>query len=423
MGTTPGDFLRWTVLAGLAAAIAAAGANAEEQTPMSTDTTSVHQQPLYEHQGKNYYRIPGLLATTDGTLLAFCQHRKSSVSDHGHDSDNLVRRSTDGGKTWSPPVVVATSKGVDIHTGPVVQHRRSGRIYKFCRYWPVKNAKAVLASTPYRQMRERGLIDHVSVSDDDGKTWSAPEPIVLPFPDDARSVGVGNGVHGIQLANGDLAIAGGYRQDAGARVNLVLLSSDGGATWRAGAKDPNASSIREFIFAQLSDGRVYCNFRNNKEGDRRLTSLAPADLSSFGDIRRDRHLPEPVAHAGVNFIQPTRDRPEGVLLFSNPNVRNVAGRWNKHSRRKMTVRASLDSGKTWSHAVELWEGPAAYSDIAVTQEDGAWFVHVLYEQGDDPEEYARYSKRVVHAKLPLAALLASPAADYPPDVIRADDGE
>ncbi|MFW6336512.1 MAG: sialidase family protein [Phycisphaeraceae bacterium] len=383
---------------------------------MPTDAHITHQQPLFSHEGADFYRIPGLLTTRDGTLLAFCQHRKESVSDFGHESDGVLRRSTDGGRTWSEPKVLATKQGVDIHTGPVVQDRETGRIHKFYRYWPAKNGKQVVNQTTYAEMRQRGLIDHVVWSDDDGQTWTQPQPIELPFPDDATSTGVGNGSHGIQLVSGDLAIAAGYNDASGAMHNVVLLSGDG-ETWRIGANDPQATSMREFIFAQLSDGRVYCNFRDNPGGDRRQVSWAPADLTSFGEVRRDDELPEPVAHAGVNFVSPHETHQAGVLMFSNPNVRNLAGGWNKHTRQKMTVRASLDGGESWPHALELWAGPAAYSDVAVTEEEGAWFVHVLYEQGDDPEEEARYSKRVVHAKLPLAHLLDHAAADFPPEVI------
>jgi len=381
---------------------------------MQPKFTSVRQEALFEHDGQDFFRIPGLLVTREGTLLAFCQQRKGSVSDHGHESDNLVRRSDDGGATWSPAAVIATKPGIDVHNGPAVQDRHSGRIFKFSRYWPIQNWKEVLGNTPYARMRESGLIDHVAISDDDGQTWSRSEAIAMPFPQDATSTGTGNGMHGIQLANGDLAIAAGYRSASGVLANVVLLSSDGGKTWRTGAADPKANSAREFIFAQLADGSVYCNFRNNVEGNHRLISRAPADMSTFGDIHHDTNLPEPVAHAGISYIPAEKQWTNGILLFSNPNVHNVNGGWNKYSRQKMTVRASLDGGATWQHALEIWDGPAAYSDIAVTCEEGEWFVHVLYEQGDGFEETARYSKRIVHALLPLSALLASKAQDFPP---------
>ncbi len=45
--------------------------------------------------------IPALVVTTQGTLLAFCEGRKTSHIDDG-DNELLLRRSSDGGRTWEP---------------------------------------------------------------------------------------------------------------------------------------------------------------------------------------------------------------------------------------------------------------------------------------------------------------------------------
>ena len=55
--------------------------------------------------GYHTYRIPALMVTRSGTLLAFCEGRKHSSSDTG-DIDLLLRRSVDGGKTWGKTQVV-----------------------------------------------------------------------------------------------------------------------------------------------------------------------------------------------------------------------------------------------------------------------------------------------------------------------------
>jgi len=51
--------------------------------------------------GYHTFRIPALLVTAKGTLLAFCEGRKNDRNDHG-DLDLVLKRSTDGGATWSP---------------------------------------------------------------------------------------------------------------------------------------------------------------------------------------------------------------------------------------------------------------------------------------------------------------------------------
>src|SRR5262245_21197538 len=55
--------------------------------------------------GYHTYRIPVIVVTTNGTLLAFCEGRKGGAGDSGA-IDLLMKRSMDGGKTWSPQQLV-----------------------------------------------------------------------------------------------------------------------------------------------------------------------------------------------------------------------------------------------------------------------------------------------------------------------------
>src|SRR5258708_11484610 len=59
--------------------------------------------------GYKLYHIPGIVVTAKGTVLAWCEARKK-----GSDWDAidvLMRRSTDGGKTWSEPKRIADVPG------------------------------------------------------------------------------------------------------------------------------------------------------------------------------------------------------------------------------------------------------------------------------------------------------------------------
>src|SRR4051812_50183981 len=60
--------------------------------------------------GYKLYRIPGVVVTAKGTVLAYCEARRSDRGDWGT-IDILLRRSTDGGKTWSEPRRVADVEG------------------------------------------------------------------------------------------------------------------------------------------------------------------------------------------------------------------------------------------------------------------------------------------------------------------------
>jgi len=60
--------------------------------------------------GYHTYRIPSLIVTARGSLLAFCEGRKQGRSDTG-DIALLVRRSMDGGETWGDQQVVWDDAG------------------------------------------------------------------------------------------------------------------------------------------------------------------------------------------------------------------------------------------------------------------------------------------------------------------------
>lgn len=74
------------------------------------------------------FRIPAIVATKKGTLLAFAEGRVNHSGDHG-DIDIVAKRSNDGGKTWSKLIMVRDNgKHVAGNPAPVVD-QQTGRIY------------------------------------------------------------------------------------------------------------------------------------------------------------------------------------------------------------------------------------------------------------------------------------------------------
>jgi sialidase-1 len=59
--------------------------------------------------GRASYRVPAVLVAADGSLLAFAEGRLQSTADHGN-IDVVLRRSVDGGHTWSPIEVVCAGR-------------------------------------------------------------------------------------------------------------------------------------------------------------------------------------------------------------------------------------------------------------------------------------------------------------------------
>ena len=327
----------------------------------------VHSQPFTAADG-DYFRLPGLAVTKSGVILAFAGKRKGGLGDFGHETDVVLRRSLDAGWNWEPEQTLATRPDADIHSGPVVIDRTAGRILKFCRYWPAAGEpQKVVGGTPYPEMVKLGWIDHVMVSDDEGVTWSEPEPVVMPYPKTATSAATGNGVHGVQLYDGRLLIQCGYVLD-GVRYIGILYSDDHGAKWHLGATASIGDSIREFGMAVLRDGGIYINSRSHLEDHRRQVTFSEDRGQTFSAFQPDPALIEPKCHGAVAW------HPGGYLLFSNPTS----------GRNKLMVRLSEDNGATWPHGQVLEDAAAAYSDLAVTP---AGDVICLWERGEkDPYE-------------------------------------
>jgi sialidase-1 len=338
------------------------------------------------------YRIPGILALEDGTVLAFCGDRKGR-GDFGHDTTTVLRRSTDGGRTWSPIQEIAARPGADIHSGPVVYDREMDRIFKFCRFWPAaKDAKKITDSTTYEQMVELGWIDHVQTSDDHGATWTAPQPIRMNFPADAYTAATGNGVHGIQLADGRLLIQGGYSQRADGRLLrrcCVFASDDHGRNWYRSLDMDTAEIdvIREFVMAARTDGSVYYNLRS---------TTGRRAIWDGQQVRNDDHLRDVQCHAGLAVWQRLGGKP--LWLFSHPSP-SAAQRGGDFSRRRqrLVLRVSQDEGRTWPREIVVHQQAAAYSDVAVLPDGTAL---VIFENGDAA---GRPYQRVSCARIPIDA--------------------
>jgi sialidase-1 len=355
------------------------------------------------------YRIPSLVVTKEGTVLAFVNKRKApkdssrldllrpwGVRDWGHETDVCLLRSTDGGKTWEAENTVASKDSIDIHNGPTLVDYQTGRIYKFMRFHPAWNydtSKEYAFNVAVQQMRKDGFGDYYVKSDDDGKTWTEPESIYLPYPDNAIGCGVGNGIHGIQLKSGRLVIQGKYYilSDAKTKetIRTLFYSDDHGKTWNHGARiHPDvAISSMEFPIVETNPNEILINFRNRSEY--RIIMRSTDGGLSVSDPVQDKNLLNPKTHAGIVRYS---DKDSPILLFSCPGISFNEEVGSIGARNKLTVYLSPDGGKSWSHKRLLNEGISVYSDIAVLP-DGT--ILCLYESGEEQLyeflEFARFN--------------------------------
>ena len=116
-------------------------------------------------EGYACYRTPALVVSEKGTILTFCGGRVNDHRDEG-DIDIVLKRSTDGGKTWGPIQVLAND-GPNPCKGAAPVVLPSGRILVLY-LW-----NESIPSKEDRTTRKVFLIH----SDDDGLTWSKPRDL------------------------------------------------------------------------------------------------------------------------------------------------------------------------------------------------------------------------------------------------------
>ncbi len=321
-------------------------------------------------------RIPALARTNDGTLLAFAELR-SRASDAGHIGVG-VRRSIDGGRTWGP-VIMVSDDGANCSRNPVpVVDRRTGRIVLLTCWDPGDTDERRINAAGARFTRV--FVQH---SDDDGLGWSAPREI----SDDVRRSGwrwYATGPGGVeQLASGRLAIPCNHSDPAyrGGTRSHVIVSDDGGASWRLGGV-ADAAGTNEAQLAQRPDGAVVLYMRNQAEGRKQLA----------------------VSHDDGDGFEPTRRIPELVGTACQGDVLAVGGLLlataHQHFRRRaeLAVNVSSDGGATWPVYSIVSPTSAAYSDMV---ELGDGRIGLLFERDDARIAFATF--RVARYLEPAAA--------------------
>jgi sialidase-1 len=308
--------------------------------------------------GYHTYRIPALIQTRSGTLLAFCEGRKDSRSDSGN-IDLLVKRSTNGGRTWSAQQLVADAGPDTIGNPCPVQDRKTGTIWL-----PLTRNPGNLVEREIEKGGSRGTRTvWMTSSTDDGRSWVPIQEITSTTKDPGwgwYATGPGNA---IQLRSGRMVVPCDHRRFAGqARHSHIIYSDDHGKSWKlGGSAQPDTN---ECAVVELNDGSLLLNMRSYHGKNRRALARSTDGGLTWGAFQLDEALVEPVCQA--SFIRHSRS----TLLFSNPA---------STKRERMTVRSSRDGGRTWSQGRVLHAGPAAYSSLAALR---GGLVGCLYERGE-----------------------------------------
>ena len=310
------------------------------------------------------YRIPALVTTGKGTLIAVCDARVEKPGDAINNIDLAMKRSFDNGRTWEPLKILVDFPGQQAAADPcMLVDRTTGTVW--IAYDHVLD-KLLPSSLRKRERREIAL--HLIYSRDDGRTWSQATDITRSVTRpgwEAVMAAPGSGIH----THAGRLIFPAYTRQPHQDYSHLLSSDDHGKTWQISA--PAAPMVNECQVAELKDGSLMLNMRSYRSKGCRAVATTNDGGKTWSKIIDDTQLTEPKCQASLIRYTDVRDGfSRNRLLFVNPA--------NRSRRVNMTVRLSYDEGKTWPISKVIHPGPSAYSCLAVLK-DGT--IGLLYENG------------------------------------------
>lgn len=309
---------------------------------------------LYKAGDNGYkcFRIPAIVTTVKGTLLAFAEARRNHCGD-ADDIDLVVRRSEDGGMTWSPMILVWDDGGNTCGNPAPVVDARTGRILLLSTWNLGSDHEPQIINQTSKDTR-RVFVMH---SDDDGLQWSKAREITSDVKQKDWTWYATGPCNGIQIRKGPHAgrlVLPCDHIEAGSKkyFSHAIYSDDGGNNWKLGGSTPT-DQVNECTVAELPKGKLLLNMRNYNQIRFRQTSLSDDGGNTWSALRQDTSLPEPVCQASLIRLWSAGRKP--VLSFSNPA--------SQKGRVNMTVRWSYDGGQSWPVSKVVHSGPSAYSNL------------------------------------------------------------
>ena len=325
-----------------------------------------------------YWRIPALVTAADNSLVAVVDKRGSSLGDLPNTISIMSRRSTDNGKNWSEPVVVAQGGNGKTYGDPaVVLDKKTGNL--ICMF---VGDQGLWNATPYNR---QGI--YVSKSTDNGVSWS--EPVAITDQVYANHSGwyagfAGSG-HGLCLKDGRLMFVLAIRATSATGVplhNYAIYSDDGGDNWTLST---NAATTvgDEAKVVELEDGDILMSIRNPSKGNRIFCKSTDRG-QTWGKAYFETELKDPACNGDIiRYSYSTDEGSEGKsrLLHSLPE--------STTTRETVTVYLSEDDGETWPIKKRLVDGYSAYSSLTVLPdgtigalvEEGKWDSNLPGEDG------------------------------------------
>jgi sialidase-1 len=384
-------------------------------------------EPFYEETqiwdfkegGYDTHHVYGFAVTQKGTVLAFSEGREKAKDDNGP-KDQLLKRSTDGGRTWGKDIFIERKDGAywnaNGHPGlkenwtncaPVVD-KISGKIF----YFYALNDFA-------KQNLQRVTKVFYKVSADDGLTWSDRVEItdILNAKKDGspNKDAEGNWIlnaegfhsdylgrafhmpgpgHGIQASDGRLILQLWNRTSVRNTIDkrlygvTVIYSDDHGATWKFGGfVDEGKAGMNESRLVELENGSFYVNARWAMGGlaHRVVATSLDSRLDKWTTPKQEMGLSKSVTiDAGMIRLTDSSKYNKSRIVWAKCN--DFIERPGAHAhtyRNSMTVFMSYDEAQSWPLQKLLDPGWANYCDLAVLDDKT---ILLLWGKGTDFEQ-------------------------------------
>ncbi len=338
-----------------------------EETKDSLSLNTLFKQG---EDGYACYRIPAIVTTNNGAVLAFSEARKSGCSDTG-DIDLVMKKSVDNGVTWSNIKIIWNDEAnVCGNPAPVVD-TETGNVHLLVTWNNGEDHESEIINGTSIDDR---LVYHL-ISTDDGETWSDPKNITASTKKPNWSWYATGPVHGIQLKKGiykgRLVIPCDHiEKETKKYYSHVFYSDDHGVSWKLGGSTP-ADQVNECTIAELTNGDLLLNMRNyNREAIKsRQTAISKNGGDTWINQKFDTELPEPRCQGALLSVQ---NKAKNILLFTNPA--------DSIARVNMTLSISNDDGLSWNKKIPIYKSHSAYSDLTELKNGN---ILVLYEAGNE----------------------------------------
>lgn len=320
------------------------------------------------------YRIPGIVTTDKGTLIAVYDIRYNNTRDLPENIDVGMSRSTNGGRTWEPMKVIMDMGAPHQNNGigdPAVLFDPVTKKLWVAALWS-KGDRSIAGSEPGLTPDTSGQFILVS-SDDDGRTWSQPNNITPQVKNPAWHLYFNGPGNGIAMQNGTLVFPSQYWDESkkpGIPHSSVIYSTDGGKTWKSGIGAK--SNTTESAVIETTPGTLMLNMRDNRGSYRSIATTTDMGKTWVEHYTSQEALPDPVCMASIIKAKVNvKGKMKDVLFFSNVATQT--------SRQNTTIKASLDGGESWLPAHQLLlDGRRTYGYSALTKIDDNT-IGILYE--------------------------------------------